>query len=664
MPTLQEVLKTLNKEYGQEVLTIGMDKNIYSSIKRIPFSSARANYMTYGGIPRSRIIEFAGEEGSGKAQPLYSKILTSSGYVLMKDIKLGDKVAGEDGNFYDVIGIFPQGLKPIYRITFSDNAVVDCSNEHLWNVKTLNEDYKTVTLDELLTKDLYTINSDTCAKTYNYYIPLTKPIQFSYSSDEFYHGNYEVFQNLNFIPLQYKQGDIKTRIKVLSDIVNKKYTNLGYNTLEYTTTNKTMALDIKFIVQSLGGISYITLNIDPKKEYADSYTVFINLANLDVNIIQNKNKTAILKPFRAIKSIEYVGVEECQCIKVSNPTELYITDQFIVTHNTTTALDIIANAQQLFKLEYNAKMDALTSKQDKLNKSERIELETLEAKGPQRALFIDAENTLDLDWAELLGVQLNELILYKPQQQCAEEIFEDTLNLINTGEVGIVVLDSLGVLISGQAYEKSIEERTYGGISMALTLFSKKVAAVCNQYNCTFIGINQVRDNMNSPYGGVVTTGGRGWRHNCSVRVMFRKGDLVDYLGDPIKKSSESPCGNRVMIDIIKTKCFRPDRRVGYYTLNYLDGIDSTQDLFDLSLKYNYIEKGGAWFTFKNPDTNEPITTEEGILKVQGKKNVLKILDENMEIRTVLENKIKCLIEDELQTYSEVKEDDSPLDNE
>lgn len=314
---------------------------------------------------------------------------------------------------------------------------------------------------------------------------------------------------------------------------------------------------------------------------------------------------------------------------------------------TSTALDIVGNAQRLFQEEYDNALDKfLNIGEDKLNKSQKEEYEKLKSTGPKKVLYVDAENTLDLDWAELLGVQLNIMILYKPQQQCAEEIFQDVLELISSEEIGLCVIDSLGVLVSAQAYEKTMEERTYGGISMPLTLFSKKAAALCNQFDCTLIGINQVRDNMNSPYGGVVTTGGRGWRHNCSVRMMFRKGDFVDELGDAIKKSSEAPDGNRVLIDIIKTKSFKPDRKVGYYTLNYTDGIDAIQDIFDIALKEEIIFKGGAWYTFINPETGEAITDESGeIIKVQGKKNVLKILDENLYIRNLIEAKIEQLIE-------------------
>lgn len=300
---------------------------------------------------------------------------------------------------------------------------------------------------------------------------------------------------------------------------------------------------------------------------------------------------------------------------------------------TTTALDITAHAQEIFNQEY----------EDKVNNSKK------ESKGAikQQVLYVDAENTLDLDWAVLLGVNLDDLILYKPQEQSAEEIFEDIYSIVKTGTIGLVIIDSLGVLISGQAYEKSIEQRTYGGISMPLTIFSKKISPICSKFNCTLIGINQIRDNMNSMYGGVTTTGGKAWQHTCSLRVMFRKGAFVNELGDEIKKSSEDPAGNKVSMDIIKSKCFRSDRRVGFYTLNYSYGIDSSQDLFDIAIKYDYIHQGGAWYTFRNPITKEDMYDSDGnLLKFQGKRNVLSALDENPEVRKVIEDAINKLIYD------------------
>lgn len=150
---------------------------------------------------------------------------------------------------------------------------------------------------------------------------------------------------------------------------------------------------------------------------------------------------------------------------------------------TTSALDIVKNAQQMFP--------------------------------EKRVLYIDCERTLDTEWAKLLGVNIDELILFRPETETAEQIFEVALKFMDSGEISLCILDSIGVMVSAQAYEKTMEERTYGGISQALTLFSRKAVPICARNHCTLIGINQMRDDMGSMYGGETTTGGKAWRHNC-----------------------------------------------------------------------------------------------------------------------------------------------------
>ena len=217
--------------------------------------------------------------------------------------------------------------------------------------------------------------------------------------------------------------------------------------------------------------------------------------------------------------------------------------------------------------------------------------------------------------------------------------------VIETDEAGIVIIDSLGVMLSAQAYEKSMEEKTYGGIAAPLTLFSKKAELLCIKYNCTLIGINQMREDMKSTYGGMTTTGGRGWKHNCSLRLMFQKGSFIDESCNEIKRSSESPAGNLVSINIAKTKICKPDRRIGFYTLNYTYGIDVLNDTVELAIKYGIINKAGAWFTFVDIETGEFITDDEDeIIKLQGKANVLEYLQENKHLFEEINTKLNQLI--------------------
>lgn len=311
---------------------------------------------------------------------------------------------------------------------------------------------------------------------------------------------------------------------------------------------------------------------------------------------------------------------------------------------TTTALDVAANAQKLFKVEWEdeiAELEAI----DKPKKDQATRLTYLKARGPKQIIYADCENTLDEDWAWLLGVNVDEMVILKPMSQTAEQIFEMVLQAIETDEVGLVVIDSLGVMLSEQAYEKSMEGKTYGGIAAALTLFSKKAQMLCVKHNCTLIGINQMREDMNSPYGGQITTGGRGWKHNCSVRLLFTKGEYIDEKGNGLTRRAEAPAGNLVMMHIAKTKVCKPDRRVGFYTLRYDTGIDEIADTVEVAIRYGIINQAGSWFNFVDIDTGEIITDEEGeTIKLQGKPNVIDFLEDNQNILDEIREKIAELI--------------------
>lgn len=304
---------------------------------------------------------------------------------------------------------------------------------------------------------------------------------------------------------------------------------------------------------------------------------------------------------------------------------------------TTTALDVVKNAQQLFQKEWEEEL----SNKDTDAKRKAY----LESRGPKRVVWADCENTFDEEWAIKNGVDLDTLYLLRPQTQAAEDIFEMLLNMIETDEVGLAVIDSIGVMLSKQAFEKEVGDKTYGGISMALTRFSEVAVLDCRKYDCTVIGINQMRDDLNSPYGGKTTTGGRAWKHNCSVRLQFSKGDLLDENGNSINRSSESPKGNKVMVSIVKTKVDKPDRRTGFYTLMYDYGIDEIADLVEVGIKYGIINKSGSWFSFCDIETGEILTDDEGKeLKFQGQSKLTDFLRTDEIMLDTIREKINELM--------------------
>ena len=277
-----------------------------------------------------------------------------------------------------------------------------------------------------------------------------------------------------------------------------------------------------------------------------------------------------------------------------------ITEFFGEEHGgkTTTALDIIANYQQ--------------------------------SGDSRKVLYIDAENTLDVEWARKLGVDVDAMIVFKPTSQSAEEIFQFILDAIDTGEIGLWVLDSIGVLASAQELDKTMEEKTYAGISGPLTVFGRKVEMLMHRHKCTGIGINQIRDDLGAMYAGAVKTpGGKGWKHYCSCRMQFSKGKYIDEDGNDLNSRAESPAGNYVLMSLVKAKFCPPTRRTGFYTLNYEYGIDYLKDLVDVALKYDVISKSGAWYSIIEPGTGELI------IKLQGVANVYKYLENPDNERTL-----------------------------
>lgn len=283
---------------------------------------------------------------------------------------------------------------------------------------------------------------------------------------------------------------------------------------------------------------------------------------------------------------------------------------------TTTALDMVKQCQIKFEREYKEALE--NSKKSKTkNVSEVVK---------RKVCFVDAENTFDVEWAKTLGVDVDELILVKPQEQYAEQIFEIMKAVIETGEIGLIVLDSVAQLVSKQAAESDIEQKTYGGIAMPLTKFCNIVVPLLGKYNCMCIMINQVREDLNNPYNQYITPGGRGFKHNCSVRLMFKQGDFFDTQGKKLTRGCENPAGNLVQIHIEKSKVCRSDRRIGFYSLNYLKGVDYINDTIDVLLQTGSIIQRGAYFDIIDMETGELLE------KYQGRASLVEALRKNEEL--------------------------------
>lgn len=338
-------------------------------------------------------------------------------------------------------------------------------------------------------------------------------------------------------------------------------------------------------------------------------------SNLDLIVkdLNKKMKVGAISLGVAFQEVQKIPFSSCRLnymtyggIPIGRIAEFFGTDG---SGKTTTAIDIAGQAQKLFP--------------------------------DKKVLFVDIEHTFDPVWATKLGLNCDDLLYLDPDSMGAEEVFNIIVDIIESGEISLCILDSLGAMVSMQANEKEIGERTYGGISMALTEFTKKITPVLARTQASFIGINQARDDMNSPYGGTTTTGGKCWRHGCSTRLEFRKGNYIDEKGNNLSRACENPAGNIVNVSLVKSKVVRPDRKVGFYTLKYLEGIDYISDAVDVAIKLGLVNQAGAWFTLVEPETGE---VKE---KFQGKPKLVEYLKNNIDAYTQLSNDIEVLLNEE-----------------
>lgn len=329
----------------------------------------------------------SGARGLGKAQPLDSLVFTEFGYRKMRDLKVGDLIYGSDGKLHKITHIFPQGIKPTMKVTFSDKTSTLCAEDHLWSYYKIYSKDKTklytATCKELYESGVISVSSKTGYKSSKYKIPLVSPIAFQHkdtlispymmglllgdshfgkssidtSTTDYVEyikqlGLYQKRSWEKFIPKDYLYNDVNSRIELLQGLMDTDG-EIGTDYQEkYSTVSKQLAEDIVFLVQSLGGTARITYKTNRTYKYKgqirscrDYYDINIKLpknilpCKLDRKLNNlNPNKLA---PIRTIRNIEYVEPQECQCIIIDSEDHLYLTNDLICTHNSEIAITCI-----------------------------------------------------------------------------------------------------------------------------------------------------------------------------------------------------------------------------------------------------------------------------------------------------------------------------------
>lgn len=255
--------------------------------------------------------------------------------------------------------------------------------------------------------------------------------------------------------------------------------------------------------------------------------------------------------------------------------------------------------------------------------------------------------TVDPSWALKAGYDMSEnaavkTIYLTPMDLDGETILDMVRDLIKTDEIGLCIIDSLPYLVGQQVYEESFTKKEMGGISKLLGDFVSRITSMLVRYQCTLVGINQLRDSLD-PYSGPYTTpGGTKWKFGCSLRLIIKRGEFLDEDGNSLNSKAESPWGYRMEMAVLKTKVCKWDRKLGSTVFSYTDGMDILQDTIDVAIKLGLIDNSvQGTFKLMNPETKEVLVDADGYeLKVRGRRNLKPWFKEHIDIFKQLYKKV------------------------
>ena len=236
-----------------------------------------------------------------------------------------------------------------------------------------------------------------------------------------------------------------------------------------------------------------------------------------------------------------------------------------------------------------------------------------------RAVFIDAEHALDPEYAERLGVNIDELLLSQPDT--GEQALEICDALVRSQAISIVVIDSVAALVPQAEIDGEMGDSHVGLQARLMSQALRKLSGTISKTNTTCIFINQLREKVGVMFGNPETTpGGRALKFYASVRLEIRRSEQLK-MGDGV-------VGNRTNIKVVKNKV-APPFKTATVDIMYGEGVSREGEIVDLAAEAGIVEKSGAWYAYQGEKLG------------QGKENVKLLLKDNIELKEELEKKVR-----------------------
>jgi recombination protein RecA len=239
------------------------------------------------------------------------------------------------------------------------------------------------------------------------------------------------------------------------------------------------------------------------------------------------------------------------------------------------------------------------------------------------AAFIDAEHAFDRFYAENLGIDIDNLIISQPDN--GEQALEIADNLIRSGAIDIVVIDSVAALTPKSEIEGEMGDSKMGLHARLMSQALRKLTASISKTNCTVIFINQLREKIGVMFGNPeTTTGGNALKFYASVRLDIRR-------STQIKSTDGAVMGNKTRVKVVKNKV-APPFKMAEFDIMYGEGVSKVGEILDLAVEFEVVKKSGSWFSYDD--------TKLG----QGRDAVKALIKDNPELMDELESKVRALV--------------------
>lgn len=682
-----DLTKEMIKKYGDGVVISARDVMGLAEERKqvIPLAPA-LNVALHGGIPEGTWVTCSGQPKSGKEQPVSATVYTPSGPVKIGELSIGDEICHPEGTT-KVVGIFPQGVKQVYRVFFDSGDYAECGIDHLWQVGCARtKKVKVAKLDDIKNDLFFGEKNARWGRRPRWTVQVPSPVYFDerkVPADPYVvglllgngsmvsncmsfttmdkelavvignKGNCEVQANKNpysyritgsrklrealselglmgrnshtkCVPEVYMVNSAPVRLAILQGLMDTDGTANKKGDCEFSTASRRLAEDVRWLVLSLGGLCSVRVNRrELNGKIFRGYRCCVRMPDASVLFrVDRKRNRCVRKrnnPLRRrIVAVEYVRDERSVCIKVSNSDGLYLTDNFIVTHNTSTALSFAAQCQ---KPEY----------------------------GGRHVYYLNVEGRLkEMNLRGTIGLDFDKMTIIRSTAEkilSAKDYLTLAMQAINTHPGCLVIIDSVSALCDEKEMDEGVGYENRGAGNKIFAGFCRQAANIVPVRNCIVWAIMHLTQSQTG-YGGYVEKGSRTLQYQADVqmRVKYDRPWKVGVSG------SEKQIGQQVHWLIESCALGPPGMEVDSY-IRYGVGVDRVFEAINLGVQLGLVGKAGAWMSLDYMERHVNLLGlekwgDEAVkkTKTQGAEKLYKLLQENPLWIEVLEKEISRMI--------------------